>query len=144
GLDAAMEARQETDRFIDVWQKWTVGNYAAAETGFGYGALGQRRVQTLDVEIDMLPLENAPLGISGRWGTANVLFRTPGDLLIDFDASDDVGRVINPMIVEGQIHGGVVHGIGNALFEQMIFDENAQNPWNTPKQEISIFAERKY
>lgn len=92
GLDAAMEARQETDRFIDVWQKWTVGNYAAAETGFGYGALGQRRVQTLDVEIDMLPLENAPLGISGRWGTANVLFRTPGDLLIDFDASDDVGR----------------------------------------------------
>ncbi len=40
--------------------------------------------------------------------------------------ANDCGRMINPTLVEGQIHGGVVHGIGNALFEQMIFDENAQ------------------
>jgi carbon-monoxide dehydrogenase large subunit len=39
---------------------------------------------------------------------------------------NDCGRMINPTLVEGQIHGGVVHGIGNALFEQMIFDEDAQ------------------
>jgi carbon-monoxide dehydrogenase large subunit len=38
----------------------------------------------------------------------------------------DCGRLINPMIVEGQIVGGVVHGIGNALLERMIYDENAQ------------------
>ncbi|MDB5597310.1 MAG: Dehydrogenase [Hyphomicrobiales bacterium] len=38
----------------------------------------------------------------------------------------DCGRVINPMIVEGQIVGGVAHGIGNALFEQLLFDENGQ------------------
>src|SRR5665213_2867953 len=38
----------------------------------------------------------------------------------------DCGRLINPMIVEGQIVGGVVHGIGNALFERMAYDENAQ------------------
>jgi carbon-monoxide dehydrogenase large subunit len=38
----------------------------------------------------------------------------------------DCGVLINPMIVEGQIIGGVVHGIGNALFERMVYDENAQ------------------
>lgn len=35
---------------------------------------------------------------------------------------DDVGRVINPMIVEGQIHGGIAQGIGHALFEQVAYD----------------------
>ena len=38
----------------------------------------------------------------------------------------DCGRVINPMIVEGQIVGGVAHGIGNALFEQLLFDATGQ------------------
>jgi aerobic carbon-monoxide dehydrogenase large subunit len=38
----------------------------------------------------------------------------------------DCGRLVNPMIVEGQIVGGVVHGIGNALLERMIYDETAQ------------------
>jgi aerobic carbon-monoxide dehydrogenase large subunit len=38
----------------------------------------------------------------------------------------DCGHLINPMIVEGQIVGGVVHGIGNALFERMAYDANAQ------------------
>ena len=38
----------------------------------------------------------------------------------------DCGRLINPMIVEGQIVGGVVHGIGNALFERMAYDRGAQ------------------
>jgi carbon-monoxide dehydrogenase large subunit len=38
----------------------------------------------------------------------------------------DCGRPINPRIVEGQLMGGIAHGIGNALFEHMRFDENAQ------------------
>jgi carbon-monoxide dehydrogenase large subunit len=38
----------------------------------------------------------------------------------------DCGRVINPMIVEGQIHGGVAQGIGNAFYEQLVYDENGQ------------------
>jgi carbon-monoxide dehydrogenase large subunit len=38
----------------------------------------------------------------------------------------DCGRVINPMVVEGQIVGGVAHGIGNALYERLHFDESAQ------------------
>lgn len=43
-----------------------------------------------------------------------------------FIAVDDVGNVINPMIVDGQIHGGVAQGIGQALFEGVEYDENGQ------------------
>jgi carbon-monoxide dehydrogenase large subunit len=39
-------------------------------------------------------------------------------------AVDDVGRVINPMIVEGQVHGGVAQGIAQALFEEAIYDSD--------------------
>jgi carbon-monoxide dehydrogenase large subunit len=38
----------------------------------------------------------------------------------------DCGRLINPMIVEGQVHGGVAQGIGGAFFERLVFDEEAQ------------------
>ena len=38
----------------------------------------------------------------------------------------DSGRVINPVIVEGQIQGGVAHGIGNAFYEQLVWDPNGQ------------------
>jgi carbon-monoxide dehydrogenase large subunit len=38
----------------------------------------------------------------------------------------DCGTVINPMIVEGQIHGGVAQGIGNAFYEQLVFDDTGQ------------------
>ncbi|BDG60790.1 xanthine dehydrogenase family protein molybdopterin-binding subunit [Caldinitratiruptor microaerophilus] len=38
----------------------------------------------------------------------------------------DCGTVINPMIVEGQIHGGVAQGIGGVFYEKLVFDENAQ------------------
>jgi aerobic carbon-monoxide dehydrogenase large subunit len=43
-----------------------------------------------------------------------------------FIAVDDVGNIINPMIVEGQIHGGVIQGIGQALHEGIEYDENGQ------------------
>ncbi|MEV4468337.1 aerobic carbon-monoxide dehydrogenase large subunit [Nonomuraea sp. NPDC049504] len=38
----------------------------------------------------------------------------------------DCGRLINPMIVEGQIHGGVAQGIGGALYERMVYDQHGQ------------------
>jgi carbon-monoxide dehydrogenase large subunit len=38
----------------------------------------------------------------------------------------DCGTVINPMVVEAQVQGGVAHGIGNAFYEQLIFDESGQ------------------
>jgi carbon-monoxide dehydrogenase large subunit len=50
-----------------------------------------------------------------------------GKVRVDrFVACDDVGNVINPMIVDGQLHGGIAHGIGQALYEGAIYDEAGQ------------------
>jgi carbon-monoxide dehydrogenase large subunit len=46
--------------------------------------------------------------------------------VLNFTAVDDVGRVINPMIVEGQVQGGVAQGIGQALLEAAIYDAEGQ------------------
>jgi len=46
--------------------------------------------------------------------------------VVNFVAVDDVGRVINPMIVEGQVQGGVAQGIGQALLESAIYDGSGQ------------------
>ena len=39
---------------------------------------------------------------------------------------DDIGRIINHMIVEGQVQGGIAQGIGQALYEQAVYDESGQ------------------
>jgi carbon-monoxide dehydrogenase large subunit len=41
-----------------------------------------------------------------------------------FVVAEDAGRIINPMIVDGQIHGGVAQGIGNALLEEIVYDDS--------------------
>jgi carbon-monoxide dehydrogenase large subunit len=46
--------------------------------------------------------------------------------ILKYVAVDDVGRVINPLVVEGQVQGGVVQGIGQALLERIVYDENGQ------------------
>ena len=46
--------------------------------------------------------------------------------LLAYAAAHDCGRPINPMVVEGQLHGGIVQGIGTALAEEVIFDERGQ------------------
>ena len=43
-----------------------------------------------------------------------------------FTAVDDFGNIINPMIVTGQVHGGLAQGIGQALMENCAYDENGQ------------------
>ena len=46
--------------------------------------------------------------------------------LLKLTAVDDCGNVINPLIVEGQIHGGLAQGIGQAMFEEVVFDRDGQ------------------
>ncbi|HYM17989.1 MAG TPA: xanthine dehydrogenase family protein molybdopterin-binding subunit [Micropepsaceae bacterium] len=46
--------------------------------------------------------------------------------ILRYTVAHDSGTLINPLIVDGQIQGGVAHGIGNALFEWMAYDSNAQ------------------
>jgi carbon-monoxide dehydrogenase large subunit len=53
-------------------------------------------------------------------GTGNVTVRR-------FVAVDDCGHIINPMVVEGQVEGGLTQGLAPALYEEIVYDENGQN-----------------
>lgn len=46
--------------------------------------------------------------------------------IVQFVASDDFGTIVNPMIVEGQVHGGIAQGIGQAMLENVVYDDDAQ------------------
>lgn len=46
--------------------------------------------------------------------------------LLDYVVSHDAGKLINPLLVDGQIHGGVAQGIGGALYEEIVYDQDGQ------------------
>ncbi|MCC5988833.1 MAG: xanthine dehydrogenase family protein molybdopterin-binding subunit [Pararhodobacter sp.] len=46
--------------------------------------------------------------------------------IVGFSAADDFGNIVNPMIVDGQVHGGLAQGIGQALMENCVYDKNGQ------------------
>lgn len=46
--------------------------------------------------------------------------------ICSFAAADDFGRIVNPMVVDGQVHGGIAQGIGQAMLESAIYDEDGQ------------------
>ncbi|HYB04736.1 MAG TPA: molybdopterin cofactor-binding domain-containing protein, partial [Nitrososphaerales archaeon] len=56
-----------------------------------------------------------------------IVDRETGKLFIRrYVAVDDAGRIINRAIVDGQIHGGIIHGIGGAIYEELLFDADAK------------------
>src|SRR5215203_232777 len=53
--------------------------------------------------------------------------RETGDIeFLRYVAVDDCGRVINPMLVDGQVHGGIVQSIGQAMYEEVVYDDQGQ------------------
>ncbi len=53
--------------------------------------------------------------------------RETGDIkFLRYVAVDDCGKVINPLLVDGQVHGGIVQSIGQAMFEEVVYDEQGQ------------------
>jgi carbon-monoxide dehydrogenase large subunit len=64
---------------------------------------------------------------SGAYACEVELDPDTGKVTIErFAAADDFGNIINPMIVSGQVHGGIGQGIGQALLESCVYDENGQ------------------
>jgi carbon-monoxide dehydrogenase large subunit len=95
---------------------------AGGTPGFGLpGGIAPGLEATGQVVIDDMAYANgsavAEIEVDVETGAVTVL-----KLVLAHDA----GRILNPMIVDGQIVGGVAHGIGNALFEWMGFDDNCQ------------------
>ena len=75
--------------------------------------------------------------------TVEVDIETGGIKILDYVMVHDCGRIINPMIVDGQIMGGIAHGIGNALFERMHFDAAGQ-PLTTTLAEYLLPASTEF
>jgi CO/xanthine dehydrogenase Mo-binding subunit len=97
----------------------TLQQIAANSMGFGapYEPVYGRGRSANRVSSPMFAAHLAKVAVDPETGEVRVL---------DYVAAQDVGRAINLAEVEGQIHGGVVQGIGWALYEGMIYDENGQ------------------
>jgi carbon-monoxide dehydrogenase large subunit len=71
-----------------------------------------------------------PLAFTFAFGTHVAAVEVDGETgrieITDYAGVDDCGRALNPMIVEGQMHGGVAQGIGQAIYEEIRYDENGQ------------------
>ncbi|HXQ92712.1 MAG TPA: xanthine dehydrogenase family protein molybdopterin-binding subunit [Nitrososphaerales archaeon] len=72
----------------------------------------------------------APKNFTFPFGTHVVVAEIDRDTgtpkILEYTCVDDCGKVINPMIVEGQIHGGIVQGLGQAMLEGILHDNNGQ------------------
>ena len=92
------------------------------------------------VSVEFIPVASAPerdqlLAAAGADGTVNetlavMLFNKESVQMqvVRYASVNDVGRVVNPMIVRGQLDGGAVQGIGQALCEHMVYDADSGQP----------------
>ncbi|HAP62854.1 MAG TPA: carbon monoxide dehydrogenase, partial [Cytophagales bacterium] len=112
--------------------KWTV---KGTDKSIGFGDVALTAYVPHDYPADLEP----GLDFSSFYDPANFTYpfgchvaivevdkETGETKLKRFIAVDDVGNVINPMIVDGQIHGGLAQGIGQALYEGAVYDESGQ------------------
>ena len=70
--------------------------------------------------------DRATYSFGAQLATVRVDPLTAGVTVERFVVAYDIGRAVNPMLVEGQLVGGAVQGIGGALFEEFLYDENGQ------------------
>ena len=103
----------------------TLGHVAAALRGLpGYAFPKTDEVgleATANFRIDTLTYANCFHACE-----VEVDIETGAVAVLRYVAVHDSGRLINPLIAEGQVHGSIVHGIGNALYEHMVYDDDAQ------------------
>jgi carbon-monoxide dehydrogenase large subunit len=128
---AELEAHAE-DMVLDVEQ----GRFhvtGAPQPSLSWGDLasrldGQGRLGELSAEVDFQASQPTfPFG--AHVAVVEVDTETGAVELKRMLAVDDAGRIINPLVAEGQVHGGVVAGVAQALYEELTYDEEG-NPQN--------------
>ena len=80
---------------------------------------------SLEATADFLP-HDVTYGFATHVVEAEVDPGTGGVRILRYVIANDSGRIVNPMLADGQLQGGAAHGIGNALFEWMGYDEHGQ------------------
>jgi aerobic carbon-monoxide dehydrogenase large subunit len=106
--------------------KVTLGEIAKVSLGTT-GFYLPRGIRSPGLEVtEQVILNDMTYANGSAVATVEVDIETGEAAVLDFIISHDCGRAINPTLVEGQIMGGFAHGLGNALFERMIFNEAGQ------------------
>jgi carbon-monoxide dehydrogenase large subunit len=128
-----LEAAEDDLEFKDGWiqvkgvpeLKRSLGEVARALGGVAGFALPVGLAPGLAAAVDF-----EPQGLCYTNGThlaeVEVDIATGGVRILRYVVVHDCGRMLNPVLVEGQVHGGVVHGIGAALLEHLHYDEQGQ------------------
>ena len=80
---------------------------------------------SLEATVDFLP-HDVTYGFATHVVEVEVDPGTGGVRILRYVIANDSGRIVNPMLADGQLQGGTAHGIGNALFEWMGYDEHGQ------------------
>lgn len=78
----------------------------------------------LDTEADTVTGANYPNGC--HLAEVEINPETGVSRVVTYTAVDDLGNVVNPVMVAGQVHGGVVQGVGQAFSEEVVYDESGQ------------------
>jgi carbon-monoxide dehydrogenase large subunit len=95
---------------------------AGTDRTIGLGELAARQERRV-VRVSATETPSTPSWPNGAQACEVEIDRETGEVTIAAISScDDIGRIINHMIVEGQVHGGVAQGAGQALYEQAVYD----------------------
>jgi carbon-monoxide dehydrogenase large subunit len=121
-VDGAVRVRGLPDRGVPLPQLARLGN---AGTAFGMVMPGGLAVG-LEASAYFAPTQ-AGYSASAHVCILDVDPETGEVTIVRYVVGHDCGNVINPLIVEGQILGGVAHGLSNALYEEAVYDEQGQS-----------------
>jgi aerobic carbon-monoxide dehydrogenase large subunit len=106
----------------------------STQPSLGWGELAERlledgRLAELNVETDFKP-EQPTFPFGAHVAVVEVDAETGAVRLVRMIACDDAGRIINPLVADGQVHGGLAAGIAQALYEEVRYDSEG-NPQHT-------------
>jgi carbon-monoxide dehydrogenase large subunit len=122
GMDLAARALEAAPADIE----FDAGRYRVKGTDLSISF--QEVARRYHRELDTLHGIPAPLAFPGGAHVAEVEIDPDTGVIeiVDYVAVDDCGRTINPVLLEGQIFGGIVQGIGQVLLEHCVYDEGGQ------------------
>ena len=129
-LDKARELAAEALEAAPADLAYAQGEFKVAGTDLkiGLGQLAQRQAQGR-IELDSKTAASGPSWPNGCHICEVELDPQTGEVsVVRYSSMNDVGRVVNPMIVRGQLDGGAVQGIGQALLEHMVYDAESGQP----------------
>jgi carbon-monoxide dehydrogenase large subunit len=109
--------------------------------GLDWGQLAQE-AEKLDAALDVeewFVAESSTFPFGAHVAVVEVDAETGLVRLVRMIACDDAGRILNPLIAEGQIHGGIAQGVAQALYEEFLYDE-AGNPLTTNFADYTVIS----